>query len=355
MISTGRITLPPAGLAIKATLTLVLFILLIELFSTSHPITSRVLPPSKTGPNLIHHGNNRCLPRADETLTTLALQFRESCAEYSPHEPSQGRIGVVTAQFGNPEAHYSKALQTHHLHSMIHSTELHVMCEQMIDDLWNKPAFLLALLLDEMLKPAHQRLEWIFWVDRDTVILDQCRPISSFFPPPPKDPKAEIKTHMVATKDWNGLNNGIFAMRVSHWSINLLMDILAFRDYRPDVQLTFTEQSAMELVLQMPKFAPHVQYVPHEWFNAYPHGEATEYETAESNDGWERYHARRGDFLVHFAGRGDRSREMNEWIRVARKMGNIWAGNGTRVQRNVTPDVQKFWAKLEEDRRRISD
>jgi hypothetical protein len=351
-------TLPPAGLAAKVALTLVLLILLIEVFSNSHPISDRILPRPTSGPQLITHGNDRCLPRSDETLNTLALSFRESCAQSSPHEPSHGRIGVVTAQFGTPEPHYAAALQTHHLHAMVHSTELHVMCESMIDDLWNKPAFLLALLLDEMLKPEHKRLDWIFWVDRDTIILDQCRPISSFLPP---DKTAEgkdvaIPTHMLISNDLNGLNNGIFAMRVSHWSINLLMDILAFRDFNPEVELRFTEQSAMELVLKESKFAPHVQYVPQEWFNAYPAGEAGDYEQRTTEEGLETYHARRGDFLVHFAGRGERKREMEQWLKTIKRMGNVWEErDGRRAQRDVTKDVEKFWAKLENDRDRIRD
>ncbi|KAF2743940.1 glycosyltransferase family 34 protein [Sporormia fimetaria CBS 119925] len=308
------------------------------------------------GPQLTTYGTDRCLPRKDDTLSALALSLRQSCDTSSPHTPSNTRIGVVTAQFGDPEPHYAKALQTHHLHSMIHSTELHVMCSPMIDDLWNKPAFILALLLDEMLKPESKRLEWIFWVDRDTIILDQCRPISSFLPPVPKDDpgmKTEIKTHMIVTKDFNGLNNGIFAMRVGHWSINLLMDILAFRDYKPDVQLIFTEQSAMELVMKEAKFAPHVQYVPQEWFNAYPHGSAEEYETREDEEGLERFHVRRGDFLVHFAGVGERGREMLEWVRVARRVGNVWEGG--RVLRDLKREIEGFWERLKVERGRVAD
>lgn len=159
MILTQRMSLPPAGLAIKIALTFFLLILIIELFSSSHPISSKILPSSRTGPQLITHGNNLCLPRTDETLATYALQLRQSCEQYSPHEPAKGRIGVVTAQFGKAEDHYGQALKSHHLHSMVHGTELHVMCESMIDDLWNKPAFILTLLLDEMLKPEHQRME----------------------------------------------------------------------------------------------------------------------------------------------------------------------------------------------------
>lgn len=348
--------MPPAGLAMKVAIALVLFILIIELSSGSHPISDRILPRPVAGPQLVTHGNTFCLPRADETLSTLALSLRQSCEANSPHEPARGRIGVVTAQFGTPQPYYGKALQTHHLHSMVHSTELHVMCEKMIDDLWNKPAFILTLLLDEMLKPEAQRLEWVFWVDRDTIILDQCRPISSFLPPDKKGPdgrEIDFKTHMLVSNDMNGLNNGIFAMRVSHWSINLLMDILAFRDFKPEIQLQFTEQSAMEHILKEPKFAPHVQYVPQEWFNAYPNGDPELYEQRTNEDGLEKFHVRRGDFLVHFAGHGDKPTALDKWAKMVKRMGNIWESN--RVQRDYTTDIERFWERLEKDRERISD
>jgi hypothetical protein len=349
MASKSRMALPPAGIAIKVALSLLLFILLIELFSASHPFSERLLPQPTSGPQLKTHGSNRCLPQTDETLNTLALSFRQSCAEFSPHKPGKARIGVVTAQFGDPEAHYSKALQTHHLHSMIHSTELHVLCEPMIDDLWNKPAFILALLLDEMQKPEHKRLEWIFWVDRDTIILDQCRPISSFLPPAGKaldGNDTDIKTYMLISNDPNGLNNGVFAMRVSHWSINLLLDTLAFHDFKPEIELQHTEQSAMEHMLKESKFAPHVQYVPQQWFNAYPQHEwpLEAYEERTDEDGLMDFEARRGDFLVHFAGHGDRARAMMSWLHMVSRMGNIWEGN--RVLRDYTHEIERFWDRL---------
>lgn len=208
-----------------------------------------------------------------------------------------------------------------------------------------------------MVKCTHNLLNrWILWVDRDTIILDQCRPISSFLPPPPENDRRQvhIDTHMLISNDMNGLNNGVFAMRVSHWSINLLMDILAFRDFKPEVLLPFTEQSAMELVLKEPKFAPHVQFVPQEWFNAYPQGDnPLEYEQRSNEEGLEKFHVRRGDFLVHFAGRGARSKEINQWMKMLRRVGNIWEDG--RIQRDYSEDIKRFWERIEEDRKRISD
>jgi hypothetical protein len=348
--------MPPAGLAIKIFLTIVIFIIFTELFFGGHDITTKLIPHQHTdGPEIITHPNNKCLPRIDPTLDALSLDLRSSCMTWSPFGPARGRIGVVTAQFGEPQIHYGKALQSHRLHSMIHGTELHILCEPMVDDLWNKPAFILSLMLDEMLKPESQRLDWILWVDRDTIILDQCRPISSFLPPPKPGETGEIgedhtQTHMLISNDMNGLNNGIFLMKVNHWSIQVLMDILAFSDFKPEVPLVYTEQSAMEIVLRDSKFAPHVQYVPQQWFNAYPEGSPRTYEERTIDDlaTLQEYHVRRGDFLVHFAGHGDKKGEINEWYEMLRRMGNIWEGD--RVQRDYTGDIQAFWARMNREK-----
>lgn len=51
-----------------------------------------------------------------------------------------------------------------------------------------------------------ERLEWMFWVDRDTIILDSCRSLLSFLPAPARqqpnetgpDPAEEV--HFLATR-----------------------------------------------------------------------------------------------------------------------------------------------------------
>ena len=55
--------------------------------------------------------------------------------------------------------------------------------------------------------------------------------------------------NLIATHDPNGLNNGIFLLRVSQWAVSLFTAILAYRHYNPNVHLRFSEQSTMELLL----------------------------------------------------------------------------------------------------------
>ncbi|PNH37521.1 hypothetical protein VD0004_g9269 [Verticillium dahliae] len=82
--------------------------------------------------------------------------------------------------------------------------------------------------------------------------------------------------YLLATKDWNGLNNGVFLVRINRWSIDLFSAILALRHYWPDADLPFTEQSAMELLLHEAPFNENVIWVPHWWFNAYGRGKDKE-------------------------------------------------------------------------------
>jgi hypothetical protein len=287
------------------------------------------------------------------------------------------RIATLTAHFGGLEGneHYTKALSTHLAHALVHGTEVHVLCDKMVDDLWNKPAFILDLLLKEMVKPEGKRLEWLVWVDRDTLILDQCRPASSFLPPTaatgmarwwrrnekarsqirpnieqgatgaprsedPNKPPAEV--NLLVTNDMNGLNNGIFLLRVSPWSVSLFTAILAFRHYNPTVELKFTEQSAMELVLKDDRFRDQVQFVPQHWFNAYSHGGPEDFaKRNETEEGMEDVHARRGDWLIHFAGNEHKDKALNEWVDMLENVEDVWREG--RVQRDVSEEVRIFW------------
>lgn len=272
----------------------------------------------------------------------------------------------MIAQFGGLEGneHYTRAFTTHLEHALVHGTEVHVLCDKMIDNLWNKPAFILDLLLREMIKPDKERLEWLVWVDRDTLILDQCRPASTFLPssisstPLPRrlrrneqsneqqsdnpiHPPPEV--NLLAANDPNGLNNGIFLLRVSHWAIEVFTAILAYRHYNPNVELKFTEQSAMELVLQDQRFSNKVQFVPQHWFNPFPRGNASNFvSNNETNpEGWDELVARRGDWLIHFAGHSHKDEAINEWADMLDGMEDVWETD--RVLRNVDGEVRQFW------------
>ncbi|KAF9874900.1 hypothetical protein CkaCkLH20_07594 [Colletotrichum karsti] len=293
-----------------------------------------------------------CLPQYSLDILNDLKAWQSSCGLPKSHHPPQWRVTTATAHFGKVEEHYQKALQTHVLHTMLHQTRLEVMCTPIIDSLWNKPAFLLSMLLGEMLKEPEERTEWIFWVDRDTIILDECRPATSFLPPRPLDAGGEIRgqtgdddVQLIVTNDWNGLNNGVFLVRVGQWAIELFSAILAFRHYRPDVNLPFTEQSAMEIVMREPRFNKSVQLVPQTWFNTYPGGNASTFLDRDDEDGLADYQVRRGDFLIHFAGVSNRDRSLNDWTAMLGIMPKVW--EEWRLQRNVTAGIDAFWKKME--------
>lgn len=321
-------------------------------------------------PQFNSYGSTQCLPPITPEILKKSVEKHATCSKYSPFSSPRARIATVTAHFGGLEGneHYTRAFNTHLEHALVHGTEVHVLCDKMIDDLWNKPAFILDLLLGEMVKPPHTRLEWLVWVDRDTLILDQCRPATSFLPPSPsntalakwwrrtaalppstrsiprsEDPnKPPPKVNLIATNDMNGLNNGIFLLRVNHWSVSLFTAILAYRHYNPGVKLKFTEQSAMELVLHDDRFKSAVQLVPQHWFNAYSHGGPSDFvERNGTEDGMEDVHARKGDWLVHFAGVGRKDEALDGWADMLEDAGDVWEEKS--VQRDVSGEVRQFW------------
>lgn len=279
------------------------------------------------------------------------------CRKHSPFATGRVRIGTATAHFGDQQNHYQKAFQTHLLHNLIHGTELHAMCDPIVDDLWNKPTFLLNLLMHEMMKPENKQLEWIMWVDRDTLILDQCRPMSSFLPPEPSrygewwkrsdDFNLDVTdntTHLLVNNDFNGLNNGVFLLRVNSWAIQLFTAILAFRHYKPDVELKFTEQSAMEKVISEEEFRKNIQVVPQHWFDGYSKGQAGHFKDRKDEDELGEEHIRRGDYLVHFAGVQKRDEAINSWLDMLKELPDVWENRS--VQRDISKDVAKFWKGL---------
>jgi mannan polymerase II complex MNN10 subunit len=295
--------------------------------------------PAPVSPHLRLHGETDCYGHnADDSLTREAEIIQSDCEQSQPTPMRYSvRIATLTAHFGAHTPVWDRAIRSHHLLTLVHDMPMHVMCSQVIQGMWNKPAFILSILLDEMVKPAEERLQWLFWVDRDTLVLDHCRHPSAFLPPADRP-----EVHLLTTQDWNGLNNGVFLLRVSEWSINLFSDILAFPHYRPNIKLTFNDQSAMELLLQTERYKPGVEYVPQHWFNAFPNlGGWKDFESRADTRDLEDGVARRGDFIVHFAGSGDKGAWVETWDVMLRRVGTVWK-SGTAL-RDVAKEVKHFW------------
>lgn len=357
MLLCSGLAFPPSGfvLALKASLTAFLFISITKVLLLGEHIVreSHQIPRSQHKAfNLVLHGQSRCFAPAPNNLIASSVLFRSSCRKYAPFEKLASepiRIGMATALFGDTPDHYQKAIQAHYLYALIHNNPLHVLCDPVIDSLWNKPAFILSLILEELQRPHSQRLEWLLWVDADTLLLDPCRPISTFLPSSPRIVGNE--TNLIISNDPIAFNNGVFLLRVCDWSVNLFAAIVAFRTLRPDIKLWSSDQAAMEFLVKHDQFGSNMKIVPQYWFNAYPKGNAIDFKERTDEDirimteinEMQDFQTRRGDFLVHFAGHKDKRGAILEWLEMLDEMGNVWEGDGKRVQRDITEEVLKFW------------
>lgn len=289
----------------------------------------------------VSYGASQCMPHFSDDLKKAAMQRNESCAAHAPFSTVETRrVAFASITTGKPEEAYQRAILSQMFHSAVHGSTTHILCEQLSDGAWNKIAFLLNLVMNEMLRPKAVRAEWMMWIDRDAIVLDACRPLSMFLPPETED---FSKVNLITNNDGFGLNAGVFIFRVSEWSIALFNTILAFRYYRPDEKLVLAEQTAMEKIIKEDKWKESVVRVPWYWFNAYPDesDSVKKYSEGLESEDLEWFRARKGDFVVHFAGDDGRSGRMPDWLNMLQDLGNVWEKGG--VRRDITKEIEEYW------------
>jgi hypothetical protein len=102
--------------------------------------------------------------------------------------------------------------------------------------------YLLTIIGAELANPEAQPLRWIFWHDRDTILMIPNIPLEIFLPP-----EANFSyINLLLTRDKNGMNNGVFLVKVNHWDFKMFANALSIREYEPGLVLKYTEQSDME-------------------------------------------------------------------------------------------------------------
>jgi mannan polymerase II complex MNN10 subunit len=314
--------------------------------TTSSADASKATSATPATPNykntFISYGTSKCLPDFPDKMKAAAIERNQTCAKYAPFPAEESRrVAFATITTGKPAEAYQRAIQSQMFASAVHGTSTHVLCEQLSDGAWNKIAFLLNLVMNEMLKPAEERLEWIMWIDRDAIVLDPCRPLSSFLPPNTTEFQ---DVNLITNNDAFGLNAGVFIFKVSDWTTDLFNTILAFRYYRPDEQLVLAEQTAMEKIIGEEKWKKSVVRVPWYWFNAYPDEEDSvkKYKEGLEPENLEWFRARKGDYVVHFAGDDGRSGRMPQWLDMLQEVGNVYEKK--EQQRDVTKEVARYWS-----------
>jgi len=240
------------------------------------------------------------------------------------------RIGKVSILYGDKKPAHERALKTQEKHNRLHGYSMHLLRRGILDGYWTKPAYILSLILQELGKQDSERLSWLFWVDADTVVLNSHVPLEIFIPP-----TQHKDIHLLVTKDWNGLNNGVFLLEVTPWAVELFTAIASFRDFQPNTTLTFQDQSAMEILLKEPKSANHTVTVPQRWFNAYKDEKDKELKADQ---------VRGGDLLVHLAGVNPREKYLDEWCDRYEEDPSVWE---IALENTTYPtETKEFWENL---------
>ncbi|BDD64102.1 hypothetical protein MAP00_008949 [Monascus purpureus] len=276
-------------------------------------------------------------------LIKLLFAYRTSEANMHRGHRPQPVIGKVTMIYGNHTV-YERALDTHREHGRRLGYPLTVLRKPILDGVWNKCAILLSMLLQELEKPEGQRLEWLFWFDSDTVLMNPNMPLETFLPP-----SHLSNVHLLLTKDWNGVNNGVFPIRVHPWSVELLSAVLSYPTMNPDVDLFWHEQSAMSNILEESKyFADSVVFCPLRWFNAYmrhPNGEDLNPDSPAD------LQVHPGDLLVHFPGtpRDKLEETLGPYLAIAQAHREKWE---PRLESTgYMEETRKFWEKIQREPR----
>lgn len=88
--------------------------------------------------------------------SSIAVEHTKAPDRVVPHN-----IGMVSMLIGETNPTYERALRTHLRHGELQGYETFVMRSNVLDMMYNKPMFILNILMDEMKKPFHERLEWL--------------------------------------------------------------------------------------------------------------------------------------------------------------------------------------------------
>ncbi|KAH8673342.1 hypothetical protein BX600DRAFT_508619 [Xylariales sp. PMI_506] len=261
------------------------------------------------------------VPKAEEAPLQAPVEEPEPVPD--PPAPSTlahspwSKIGKVTMLYydepSNDTIAYEDALEGHAAHNNKFGYRHFVLRRDIVAGLYSKPTYMLSLLLQELTKPPEERIEWLFWHDADVVLLNHNIPLEVFLPPPGWE-----HVNLVISNDVNGLNNGVFFIRVDQWSVQLLNAVTSYQFYNPKVELVFNDQSAMEFVAQEEPYRSHTMHVPQGWFNSYNYHWARNDVPPEWE--WRCETFEPGHLLVHFPGTyDDRAERMEEFLEQHRE------------------------------------
>ncbi|KAI4855201.1 hypothetical protein E4T45_03364 [Aureobasidium sp. EXF-8846] len=260
------------------------------------------------------------------------------------------RIAKVSMLYGDNKL-YERALESHIRHGERWGYPTYIKRQNEYCGYWNKPTFMIQQVAQELAKPKHERAEWLMWVDADSIILNPNIPAHIFLPP-----REFSHINIVAARDIQGLNTGVFFVRVHPWTISMFVDGMAFPLCNPKTDLgNDADQAAMARTVEKSSGGPDgygfkrgIVYLPRSMFNIY---ELPGYMRDGRTDvlrnftGFVEPHAyegQKGDFLVHLPGLfGDREPLMSDWLDMVENRQDDWAL--PLEETTYVKDTQAFW------------
>lgn len=79
------------------------------------------------------------------------------------------RVAKVSMLYGNRNTLYERALQSHRRHAERWGYGMDVLQNDIAVGYWNKPGYLLSLVIEELAKPVGERVEWFMYVSSSLI------------------------------------------------------------------------------------------------------------------------------------------------------------------------------------------
>ena len=131
-------------------------------------------------------------------------------------------------------------------------------------------------------------------------------------------------------------------IRVHEWSVKMLSEVIALRQFEPEVDLHYEDQSAIQWVLKRPGNAEHFIYQPHDWWNSF---------------GIQGKPGPTPAFLLHFAGVDccgvgePKGTVMGRWLEVLEKTPEIYTMPLEKT--TLHHEVSDYWSTLTKARKML--
>ncbi|ORX42627.1 hypothetical protein BCR36DRAFT_400247 [Piromyces finnis] len=174
----------------------------------------------------------------------------------------------------------------------------------------------LSVILETIVEGLKKKnYDWVFWVNSDVSITNPGIKLETFLP-------TDENVHFLASSDNDGLNDGVFFIRVHPWSYDILLNAFSYSHYNKGKFLKFAEQTCLNNILSDESHKDHYVIVPNEWFNV------------NFDD------RKKGDFIVHFK---DIEFKNEKAMNLRKEINNEWyeASNNKDLRKEVLDYYQK--------------